>query len=145
METESNSKTTRGNCLKVNPDVNSASVQEKKAEHVSIVDLNSCDVTEEPEPDVVGKQKEIVHHTDYRNAVPVSGSESLVGLHRERVCEKPTSLASNCCDNSLAEEIPCVCSSYVESLKNTSLGPDFLPFCSSNCPSLMQGSFFSLR
>jgi hypothetical protein len=146
METGSNSKTARGNCLKDNPDVEAVTVQEKKAEHISIVDLNSCEVTEEPELDVVvGKQKEIVIHTDGKKAVPIIGSERVVGLHRGRFCEKPTSLASNCYDNSLAEEISCVRYSYAESSKNTSLGQDFLPSGSSNCPSLMQGNFISLR
>lgn len=146
METESNSKTMTANCLNNKPHVKEADTVQEKAEHVSIsprfVDLNSCEETE-PEPDeVLDKQKEMVNHTDFKKDVAVIGNENWVGTHKERFCEKTTGLAFNFCDN---EDISCVPSSYVELSKITSLGPEFLPSGSSNCPNLTQGKFSSLQ
>lgn len=147
METESNSKTVTENCLKDKPDVKEAdAVQEKEAQRVSIspplVDLNSCEDTELEPEEVVDKQYDMVNLIDSKKAVAAIGGENWVGPHGERFCEKPANITVTCSDNSPSEEIPCVHSSYAESSKNTSLGPEFLPSGPSNCHSLTQGSFF---
>ncbi|XP_078173207.1 ASI1-immunoprecipitated protein 2-like isoform X2 [Carex rostrata] len=150
METESNSKTVTQNCLKDKSGVKEAdAVQEKEAERISIspplVDLNSCEDTELEPEEVVDKQYDMVNLIDSKKAVAAIGGENWVGPHGERFCEKPANITVTCSDNSPSEEIPCVHSSYAESSKNTSLGPEFLPSGPSNCHSLTQGDESSIN